>query len=177
MDIHILQDFVPQYKIDAILEFIESGPTPSGVSKTDDKVIYYAKQQILNQNPFIAGIISMISDNVKSNAETLFDCELGDSGISIAKTIIGHTPEEHADSHNMDGTPKDDCSQFRVSAVVYMNDNFSGGELVFPRIGYSYKPVAGSCVIFPSHIGYSHFVNHVNSGERVVLPMWFPGVV
>jgi hypothetical protein len=174
MEIYVLGDFVPQYQINAIIEFIKSEPTPSGTASTDEKVIYYAKQQILDENPFIAGVVSLISDRVRLKAESLFDCELGDSGVSIAKTMIGHTPEEHADSQNMDGTPKDGCSDFYVSAVVYINDNFSGGELVFPKIGYSYKPVAGSCIIFPSHTQYSHYVDKVSTGERIVLPFWFP---
>jgi len=174
MEIYVLRDFVPRYQINSIIEFIESEPTPSGTASTDEKVMYYAKQQILDENPFIAGVVSLISDRVRLKAESLFDCKLGDSGVSIAKTMIGHTPEEHADSQNMDGTPKDNCSDFYVSAVVYLNDDFDGGELVFPKIGYSHKPVAGGCVIFPSHIGYSHYVDSVFTGERIVLPFWFP---
>jgi hypothetical protein len=176
MEIYLLEDFVPQYQTDAILEFIESKPTPSGTASTDEKVIYYAKQQLFDKNPFIAGLVSLISDRVRLKAESLFDCKLGDSGVSIAKTMIGHTPEEHADSQNMDGTPKGEFSHFYVSAVVYVNDNFSGGELVFPKIGYSYKPVSGSCIIFPSHVEYSHYVDILVTGERIVLPFWFPRI-
>lgn len=172
----MLDDFIPQHQVKAIREFIESEPAPSGTASTDEKVTYYAKQQILDENPFIAGVVSLISDRVRSKAESLFDCELGDSGVSIAKTMIGHTPEEHADSQNMDGTPKDGCSHFYVSAVVYVNDNFSGGELVFPKVGYSYKPVSGSCIIFPSHVEYSHYVDSIVTGERIVLPFWFPRI-
>ena len=170
----MLNDFVPQYEIKAIIEFIKSEPTPSGTASTDEKVIYYAKQQIFDENPFIAGVVSLISDRVRLKAESLFDCELGDSETFIAKTIIGHSPEEHADSQNMDGTPKNGCSDFYVSAVVYINDNFSGGELVFPKVDYSYKPVSGSCIIFPSNVQYSHYVDRVSNGERIVLPFWFP---
>lgn len=175
MQIHVLSDFVPQYQLDAINEFIKSNPSTSGTAETDKNVVYYAKQEILNENPFIAGVVSLVSDRVRLSAEKLFDCRLGESGVLIAKTMVGHIPEEHADSQNMDGTQKSGCADFLVSAVVYINDDFEGGELVFPKVKYSYKPVAGSCVIFPSNIEYSHYVASVVSGERVALPFWFPG--
>lgn len=174
MQIHALSDFVPQYQLDAISEFIDSDPPSSGTAETDANVVYYARQEILNENPFIAGVISLIADRVRLSAEELFDCRLRESGALIAKTMVGHTPEEHADSQNMDGTPKYGCADFLVSAVVYINDDFAGGELVFPKIKYSYKPVAGSCIMFPSGIEYSHYVANVLSGTRIVLPLWFP---
>lgn len=174
MQIHALSDFVPQYQLDAICEFIESCPPASGTAETDANVVYYARQEILNENPFIDGVVSLVSDRVRLSAEKLFDCRLGESGVLITKTMVGHIPEEHADSQNMDGTPKSGCADFLVSAVVYINDDFEGGELVFPKVNYSYKPVAGSCIMFPSSVEYSHYVASVISGERVVLPFWFP---
>lgn len=174
MQIHVLSDFVPQHQLNSINEFINSNPSSSGTAATDANVVYYARQEILNENPFIAGVISLVSDKVRLSAEKLFDYRLGESGVLIAKTMVGHIPEEHADSQNMDGTPKPGCADFLVSAVVYINDDFEGGELVFPKIKYSYKPVAGSCIMFPSNIEYSHYVADVLSGTRVVLPFWFP---
>lgn len=174
MQIHVLRDFIPQYQLDAITEFMKSDPDSSGTAENDEKVMYYARREILNKNPFISGVVSLISDRVRLNAESLFDCKLGESGVLIAKTMVGHIPEEHADSQNMDGTLKTGCANFLVSAVAYINDDFEGGELVFPQIKYSYKPVSGSCIMFPSNIEYSHYVASVTSGERVALPFWFP---
>jgi hypothetical protein len=173
MEIHTFLDFIPQYQCNAIIEFVESSEECSGTAKNDTNVFYYTKDLLIRKNLFIDGLISLISDMVRIKAEELFKCNLGESGVMIAKTISGHSPEEHADSQNMDGTPKDCCSDFHVSAVVYLNDDFDGGELVFPKIGYSYKPVAGSCIIFPSHTGYSHYVDSVLTGKRIVLPFWF----
>jgi hypothetical protein len=175
MEIYTFLDFIPQYQCNAIIEFVESSEEYSGTARNDENVFYYTKALLISKNLFIDGLISLISDMVRIKAEELFKCNLGESGVMIAKTISGHSPEEHADSQNMDGTPKDGCSDFHVSAVVYLNDNFEGGELVFPKIKYSYKPVAGSCIMFPSNIEYSHYVASVTSGERLALPFWFPG--
>ena len=49
-------------------------------------------------------------------------------------------------------------------AMYYLNDNFEGGELVFDKLGLSYRPVAGEVVIFPYHLW--HRVKTVSGGDR-----------
>ena len=44
-----------------------------------------------------------------------------------------------------------------VSVVVYLNDNYEGGELYFPRLdNLVYKPKIGDIAIFPSNYIYEH---------------------
>ena len=44
-----------------------------------------------------------------------------------------------------------------VSVVVYLNDNYKGGELYFPRLDkLVYKPKVGDIAIFPSNYIYEH---------------------
>lgn len=44
-----------------------------------------------------------------------------------------------------------------VSAVIYLNDNYEGGELYFPRLDkLAYKPKVGDIAIFPSNYIYEH---------------------
>ena len=44
-----------------------------------------------------------------------------------------------------------------VSAVIYLNDNYQGGELYFPRLDkLVYKPKVGDIAIFPSNYIYEH---------------------
>jgi hypothetical protein len=160
----------------AIVECIRSIDSYSGHSPTDDGVLYYSSQKLIDTSEFIFGLIGEIGVRVKQIAEQLVDSKLEDSNLAIFKTVPGHTPEEHADSQNMDGTPKDGCSDFVISSVVYLNDDFIGGHLVFPKLNYSYQPVSGDCLIFPSTVSHSHYVDRVASGERIVLPLWFSAV-
>ena len=57
-----------------------------------------------------------------------------------------------------------------LSGVIYLNDNFTGGELYFPELDHSYTPKSGSLVIFPSP--YIHQINKVISGYRYAIPLW-----
>lgn len=51
--------------------------------------------------------------------------------------------------------------------AVYLSD-FGGGEIVFPNIGFEYKPVAGDLLIFKSGLQYEHYTKEVTHGTRYV---------
>lgn len=54
-----------------------------------------------------------------------------------------------------------------VSAVAYLNDDYKGGELRFPRLdGLTIKPKAGDIVVFPSTYMYKHESKEILSGTK-----------
>jgi hypothetical protein len=53
-----------------------------------------------------------------------------------------------------------------VSIVVYLNDNYEGGELWFPRFDLTIKPQAGDIVVFPSTYIYEHASQDMISGTK-----------
>lgn len=59
------------------------------------------------------------------------------------------------------------------STVVYLNDDYEGGEIYFPNQDVEIKPSAGDMVIFPGggH-EYMHGVKPVISGRRYTIAMW-----
>ncbi len=59
-----------------------------------------------------------------------------------------------------------------LSVVYFLNDDFEGGELVFPALDLSIKPEPGTLVCFPSDHNYIHGVNPVTSGHRYTLVTW-----
>jgi len=60
----------------------------------------------------------------------------------------------------------------RVSTVYYLNDNYTGGEIKFPRFGITYKPKANQIILFPSTYVYNHSVSPVIEGERYAVVSW-----
>lgn len=156
-----------------ILDAIKEIGSPSNYSKNDPSTGYYDKYALLEHDAFSYGVFEDICERVLKIAEEEFETALAIENAVLIEVIPGNVPEEHADSQNLDGTPKLGCNNFVVSAVVYLNDEFSGGDLVFPKADYRYKPRAGGCVIFPSNLPYSHYVDSVLSGKRVSLAIWF----
>ncbi len=53
-----------------------------------------------------------------------------------------------------------------VSLVAYPNDDYEGGNLVFPKLGLDIKPRAGDLYIFPSTYLFSHRAMPVKSGMK-----------
>lgn len=52
------------------------------------------------------------------------------------------------------------------SLVIYLNDDFEGGEIVYPSKNITYKPIKGSAVIHPAGASHIHKVNPVTKGDR-----------
>ena len=54
-----------------------------------------------------------------------------------------------------------------VSAVIYLNDDYDGGEIFFPRLDkLTYKPKTGDIAIFPSNYIYEHASLDMVSGTK-----------
>ena len=60
----------------------------------------------------------------------------------------------------------------RVSTVYYLNENYTGGEINFPRFNVTLKPKANQMIVFPSTYVYNHSVSPVIEGERYAIVSW-----
>jgi hypothetical protein len=59
-----------------------------------------------------------------------------------------------------------------LGVLFYFNDNFEGGELYFTKFDFSYKPKAGSVIVFPCNSSeYKHGVTAITSGIRYAMPV------
>lgn len=59
-----------------------------------------------------------------------------------------------------------------LSLLLYLNADFTGGELEFQNFGLRLKPKPGMLVVFPSDHRYVHAARPTESGERYVLVCW-----
>jgi hypothetical protein len=87
-----------------------------------------------------------------------------DEGLThIAKFNEGYGMHEHFDSSK----PND------IATLIYLNDDYEGGEIYFPDLGLEYKPKAGDLVMFPDNPHFVHGVKPILSGTRFTSPRWF----
>lgn len=59
------------------------------------------------------------------------------------------------------------------SISYYLNDDYEGGEIEFPRFGLKIKPIANQAIVFPANYVYNHTVHPVTSGIRWTIVNWF----
>jgi predicted 2-oxoglutarate/Fe(II)-dependent dioxygenase YbiX len=74
---------------------------------------------------------------------------------------------------NPDGTQQWKKSVDRdISTILFLNDDFEGGEFIFPKYRIRIRPEPGLLVAFPSTHHYLHGVEPVTSGDRIVSVCW-----
>ncbi len=56
-----------------------------------------------------------------------------------------------------------------ISVVAYINDDYEGGELYFPRFNLTLKPKKGDVMVFPSTYIYEHASNDMISGTKYAI--------
>lgn len=146
-------------------------------SSKKDAVYIYGKQK------HVDGLkVDSSSENVKWIYQTLsealhacgrdYSSSLGieyvdPSPISISKYQKGAEMGPHVDWHG------DTMVEPLMSAVLYLNDDYEGGELDFPDLGVTIKPKAGSIIIFPSVAPFYHQSLIVKSGFKYMSPAFW----
>jgi hypothetical protein len=60
-----------------------------------------------------------------------------------------------------------------ISSVVYLNDNFTGGNHYFNYLDIDYKPHTGDILMFPANYVASHEVKPIEKGSRYSYLGWY----
>lgn len=84
----------------------------------------------------------------------------------------GSSLPPHTDNSNPDGTPH--STPWRdFSSVVYLNDDYEGGELYFTAQDRMLRPRKGMLVAFSAGCHHEHGVLKVTAGRRLTMPAFY----
>jgi hypothetical protein len=83
----------------------------------------------------------------------------------ILKYGMGHHFDNHIDDNK--AFPR----TFSIS--YYLNDDYEGGEIEFPRFGIKIKPEANQAIVFAANYVYNHKIYPVTGGTRYAIVNWF----
>jgi hypothetical protein len=95
-------------------------------------------------------------DKSKYNLET--------SNIPVKKWQVGASMGPHADGYDGDAS-------LAFSLVCYLNEDYEGGEISFPKHNITIKPKKGSLIMFPSQNPFIHEVKPIINGDRYMSPL------
>jgi len=142
-----------------------------------DKNVRNAK--IVNITKILPDLTELYNDVVKNIINVEYEFIIKDSELPqlLYYTVGGHY-EPHNDSEGLWKPPRGEefwriIADRHLSSIIYLNDDFEGGELFFPEFSLEIKPKKGMLVCFPSNHFYSHTVKPVTKGERFCLVNWF----
>lgn len=120
-----------------------------------------------------AEVVDIINDYAKKVYSFVVDSYPGpfsdfdENTTHIARFSSGKGMHEHFDSSR----PND------IATLIYLNDDYVGGEIYFPKYDISIKPEPGDLLTFPDNPDFVHGVKPVTSGIRYTTPRWFTRIV
>jgi len=98
--------------------------------------------------------------------------ELHAETIQFQRTFVQPDQPPHSDSTGNNGEDNG-TSQRKFSSLIYLNDEFSGGNLWFPKQDTEIEPKPNTLIVFPATFEYMHGVKAVTSGIRYsILEFW-----
>ena len=91
--------------------------------------------------------------------------------LQIMSWPVGVHMPPHADNANPDGSPHA-MAHRDFSAIVYLNDDYQGGEFYFTVLDTVIKPKKGMLVAFTAGFYHEHAVLRVQKAQRLTMPFF-----
>jgi hypothetical protein len=116
----------------------------------------------------IMKLLEKIFQTGRLNCVDYYDIEVDNNFIGeylLTKWSIGDVMNPHVDT--------DSQKHQHIVCMYYINDEYDGGELVFPDYNLKIKPKSNSLIMFPGNEKYLHGVLEVSKGFRYTFGMRF----
>jgi predicted 2-oxoglutarate/Fe(II)-dependent dioxygenase YbiX len=92
--------------------------------------------------------------------------------VQLVKWSPGQSMVPHADNAHPDGSPH--AMPWRdYASVIYLNDDYDGGEFYFTESGIEVKPTTGMLMAFTGGMRHFHGVREVRGAARYTMPGWY----
>lgn len=169
-----IKNFVDKKTIDQTYEFCKK---INNFCKMQDNEVWdnrvYNPGDFQKDNPSLYKKIKFIYANkLKNEIEKKFGFLLEEKDPSIVIWRPGDFQPPHADKEQPDGSPNQ-FPFYDLSSLIYINDDYEGGEIFFPQHDLEIRPSAGDAVFFPGDRNYLHGVNEIKSGIRFTIPIFW----
>jgi hypothetical protein len=173
MDIQIVPNYLPNDKFLALQAYARNNddwvitpenPLWSNRTIQHDRVKNTQVHTIMSE--LEEDMIKSISDHFNLKKKLTADF------FGVVRKYPSPSEPYHSDSSGNNG--EDNGTSHRVfSSLLYLNDDFDGGELLFHNHNLTIKPEPNLAVFFPSSFEYIHSVQELRSGTRYNLTMFW----
>jgi hypothetical protein len=142
--------------------------SPNPIKKARDCVDFKYKQEDLGTRNEINAELLDLHEEIYQKLKYCIDDYAKYWGINVvyyeAFNFVKYEGEGTHFNIHADHGPAYNCT---VSAVIYINDDYVGGDLKFPRLdNLVYKPRVGDIAVFPSNYIYEHASLPMESGTK-----------
>ena len=163
-----IPNFVTKEQGDAMIKYFES------LAKNWGPIAFFGSEgmSIVHEDPNIqqfglpTDFIKQLMAKYKEAIELVFERRVKPVNICHAqKWNIGGNASPHSDNSSHDGVPNPFETNKFVS-LLYLNDDYEGGEIYFPETGLDFQPKPLSLLAFNGGIENIHGVKEITKGTR-----------
>ncbi len=175
--VFMVQNFLPIATCEAIIKDCAGKPRGktavggAGEEKLDEMRVCAA----IDVRKLQSNIVGLVRDTFSKVVGPHYGSEIEWFELpEILQYNVGGHYVVHADADNW----HQDESQWKraldrdLSILIYLNDDFEGGEIAFPNFGVQFRPKRGLLIAFPSDRRYIHTARTVTSGTRYAIVSW-----
>ena len=134
--------------------------------------------QIVPMGNLYPKIEDLFRNTVREIINPFYQVEVDSSEIpQVLSYGIGGHYKPHIDGESIWMTPRGEkiwkkSTDRDLSIVYYLNNDFEGGDFIFPELKIRVRPEPGMMICFPSNHHYMHGVEPVVSGKRYSIVSW-----
>lgn len=166
-------NLISEDELQTLKDYIKTLPEP-------DKKSVDFKKDIPNQD--VQNIIEHVRDK---SYEAITEGFLRPLGFYIKKHIFEEKQQIARFSEGIVLPSHSDCPQWNfelpymdITTIMYINDDYQDGEIYFEEFDYSYKPVSGELLLFPSYFLHETKPNKAIDGatsytQRASVPLFW----
>ena len=136
------------------------------------RVLYIA--DILNAKPEAAELMRKAQVRVTEKLRDFYELTkpVYADTVHMVQWKEGISMPPHADRANPDGSPHH-YTHRDFASIIYLNDDYEGGEFYFNGLDIVLKPKAGMLVAFTGGWHHEHAVLKVTKGMRMTMPAFY----
>lgn len=172
----IQSKFEPEF-IELLYKYAQSAPkNPATVGKIVNGVYTtdydkWCTANFINYDQF-KDQVNLIKNQCIAIVEKNFNVSCLDTEIHFLHYITGSEYKSHIDGQYVENDVARRGVDRDITCVLYLNDDYEGGELYFDFFKSHIKPNKGDLLIYPTTWQYTHGVKPV-IGNRYAIVFWF----
>lgn len=175
--IQSIDDFVPKNLCNSLIRKFDKNLNESkvtdGLVKTVSDSRSASMKFIANNENTIKPIVSNLCSYHKWDLDDI-------ENVQFARYQKGEEYKPHYDAFDKKYLEKIDKKQRIITSIIYLNDNFSGGQTSFPKLDIQVKPKQGMMLSFENCLKDTNFLNPfmlhssepIEDGQKFILTFW-----
>lgn len=166
-DIVCYDDFIPVEDQNKLVSYFEDPSLPWSMSAFYESygIGLLAEDPLLEKYGLPRDYLGKLDQRLKQCVEEAHGRPVKSVSSHAQKWEKGAFAPFHSDNTDMDGNPSA-WEKSKFVCLLYVNDDYEGGELSFRDHDITIKPKAGQLITFPGGFNNIHQVKEVLSGTR-----------